>query len=567
MARIYTNTSVVGAGLNGLYEGLKDAEDEKFRNAEQSMKAEQFAAERYLKARRNKAGGYGGLDIDEEKIDRDTPIAEAKYPEYFSKTTQEASPEVFSNETDLRARAMQDLAPQTPPVQAPPPAPAPQPIQPLLKSKESSRQESDMAMAKGDQEVKAKIAEGNKPVSLGKEQYTGTEAGVDKFEQPVNTNVSFDEGMTYAAPKEEVKERFRPSNIAMTNIMAGLGNKEANSDPQIPMTSLPPEVKKLMGIAPEFQGSLRSSIVKELIQAGSKTAAGVAIRPQVQEGIDLVREGKSTPAAVARMIPDLTKAESDKLNQAAYQSTSQTGTNTRAEKIATRQERREINAIKRGTQKDMYSAFKGEIDEIQAARTLRKLAGQKNTAGSEALIATLLLRMSGQASNSISDRDMKSMGGVTGWGNMVEQFAAKAAGEGLTPANKKRALELADVFDKAAKKIIRSKSGFLRRSAISQLESYYDDPAQAESEVDRALDVDALLSGFDDDEKPAASSGGGKSSGLSSEQKNQLKSVATQKLQEVNSSGLGGAEKAKKIEKIMQWYAKEAGQQYTSKVE
>ncbi len=362
MARIYTNTSVVGAGLNGLYEGLKDAEDQKFRNAEQTMKAEQFAAERYLKARRNKAGGYGGLDIDEEKIDRDTPIAEAKYPEYFSKTTQEASPEVFSNETDFRARAMQDLAPQAPPVQTPTPAPAPQPIQPLLKSKESIRQESDMAMAKGDQEVKAKIAEGNKPVSLGKEQYTGTEAGVDKFEQPVNTNVSFDEGMTYAAPKEEVKERFRPSNIAMTNIMAGLGNKEANSDPQIPMTSLPPEVKKIMGIAPEFQGSLRSSIVKELIQAGSKKAALGStkdISPAVLPFADKARSGMP----LGEVIKDAMDAKGSVLNDAEVKLiTGQSNQNSSDKRFGLQQEKAE-------TEKNKLSP-KNE-DRVQAIDALK----------------------------------------------------------------------------------------------------------------------------------------------------------------------------------------------------
>lgn len=561
MARIYTNQSIAGSGLNGLYEGLKDAEDEKFRNAEQAMKAEQFAAERYLKARRNKAGGYGGLDIDEAKIDRDTPIAEAKYPEYFSKVTQAASPEAF-NESELRARAMQDLAPQTPPVSTPAPAPVLKPVQPLLKSKESNRQEADMAMAKGEQETKAKIAEGNKPVSLGKEQYAGTEGGVDKFKQPVNTQVSFDEGMVYAAPKEEVKERFRPSNIAMTNIMAGLGNKEANSDPQVSMASLPPEVKKLMGIDPSFQGSLRSSIVKELIQAGSKNAGTTSIRPQVQEGIDLVRAGKSTPSAVARMIPDLTKAESTLLNQAAGQSVNQSGIDTRAGKLADRQERREKNGIIRGAQKDMYASFKGEVEEIQAAKTLRNLVKQKNTAGSEAMIAIMLNRMSGQAGNSISNRDMEAMAGVTGWGNIVEQFASKVAGEGLTEQNKKRAIELSDMFVKSAKNILKAKSGFVRRSAISQLEPYYDDPIQAQADLDRALDVDSLLSGSTEEKAQATNRGGS----LSSEQITQLKNVATQKMQEINGSSMDAGAKAQKVRTIMQWYAKEAGQPYTSKV-
>jgi len=282
--------------VSGFMEGRKFKQDELYRQATQQLAAQEAALLKmggYMKPSAAQGGYVSGYEENQDNIRRDQGPMESNVPQFFKKVLNPATPPspdpmvaVDKNITVERARKAAeaeaarnasaglqatDRAPQSMDMPSGP--------QPLLKPKD-----------------KTEFVGEPKPIVPGVSI------------QPVKQELNFEDrpvvGPTVAdrelPAQPEVVQDFNPSPMMRAKIQEMMTAQAAkDTDPQVPVNSLPPNLREKLGIPADFQGSIRSSILKEMIQGSyrpqpvSATKPSPDVDPAVYEAADRIKSGEA----------------------------------------------------------------------------------------------------------------------------------------------------------------------------------------------------------------------------------------------------------------------------------
>lgn len=540
MARNWDSASRGGLGslVDSYYSGKKIAQDEQDRArnwGSKRLEMDQEARNKYRTVKYDANGVPLEAVEDLDAIQRDQGPNEALTPHFFRRDpqptlTQDKSQAAPQQETDeqflnrMREKNNAAFGVKTPqqgtqtPQDNGEPAPllrdpkveqaaAQAAVQNQQASRDSDLKEKEIAAKAAKtppvEEVapglKAQIAPGNKIIP-GQTVEEGTVS-------PVRTEVQ-GEGMDVTAappsspapsPREGVEpiERFNPTPEMRRRIMElNTSSVQRDADPMVDISTLPAPIQAALGTT---QGRVRASLLKTFLDKsleGTKAAEEAkskSIDQRAYDLIDTVLKGELTPGAALRNFQAAVGRQANKAEFDAIMGANRTGdVQGRFDKNVENSMKRARSAVIRNVGTNMMTNFKGEIDEIQSALTLKKMLSQKNTAGLEHTLAILMNRMSGQAGNSISNRDLEGAAGVTGWEARMDQAMAKIAGEGLTPQNKAMLNRLADDFLGASDKVLRTKGNFVFRRGIGELVELGVDPDEAQRILSNAVNVNTL---------------------------------------------------------------------------
>ncbi len=517
MARFYTNTSPIGNIADGFAEGQKLYQDERYRQAlkditqaENRRAADQFDIEKggYRKSNFDKAGNYLNRVENAENINRSRPIQKSLDPQSYGREVNPATPdapdpvaqkelEAYLGKTQEEKEAPVEPVSQDAVNQSYAPAPAVE--KPLPERNPQSQGPAPLLRATPGvlQADPGSVELGEEKIVNGKKVIPAKKMALTKEEDVVVDGQQIPQKTIPGTPA--VSEEFNPTPEQMALIDKKIFQPTAkDSDYFVDLgKDLDGATKAQLGLDPNATGRIKFSMLKVLADAGLKQKKleiddlTYSLADQVKKGSSLGSVLRTFKGSVGR---EPNEREFDLLTGQAKAG----DIDDRFNKNAARLEKEKRNVVVRTLQKDIYTAAKDDIGAIAAAGTLKNLVSKKSTAGFEAVITTMLLKMSGQASNSMSDKDAKAFGGLSGWENQVNAFIAKAKGEGLNPEEKKRVYALADVFIQAAKRNFKNKTSYFRRSAISQMEQYVDSSKEAQEIVDRASDPETLVREFEE---------------------------------------------------------------------
>ena len=397
--------------ISGFMEGRKFKQDEAYRKALDMMKAEEFAKKELGGFQKRTVGPEGytsGFEANQPNVDQAIEHSpEAYLNKGMSGTPDRPDPAVAleKNASTERARlaALEaskasgfptdqyetPASPGAPEMPPPPPQPeigASHPLaqalspQPLLKSKESVKQEAAFSNKPGNiSDQTARGAEIRKE-DLGEPQLVGSEGGINRYLQYANkaaVNQGKDAAVDLLEPLPEDKiipgTPPTPPKLPTLEQMAAIdrqrfsGQKDASKD--ISVDTLPIDMRRSIGIPDEYHGTIDRDILKALIEGVTKKKETVdkSLHNAVYEAADSILNGVpvATAARVAMIAKQgpLTTQESDFLKSMVGQGLSK-------EKAAEAAKRAEEAAAFRKAQSDRLSP--NETIKVQDGRDAYK---------------------------------------------------------------------------------------------------------------------------------------------------------------------------------------------------
>ena len=555
MARIYQSKSPLASLVEGYFTGKKYSdergdrdEDVRFRNTEQRRSAEEKGWDSFRKPTLDGEGRFSGYEEDALNKAKATAYARRNLPSLQKKRSPVEA--AMSSRADLSLgepsiglnsaeEAQKNMAARL----APPPAPpTPPPVKPLISSP-ADQKAAEAVITKATETPEApapseagKLAqqtgktvkqEVGEPIRTGAVDAQGRPVAV----QPVNQGVSFGDAQVMGdvppevpgvdpalidsvapdiapEPVQEDPLDLDPYTLkkVIDQVTAPRTSKDGLTAQTVNSASLNPELQKRLGVE-GLAIELPFSFVARGIQgqAGSPKEidpAAYSFARSIQDGsmdvgtaLEQFQQAVGRPANVTevnwmtgRDKESGIDARSDKNREALKE---------RTDKSYSRADRKDINSIIDKAGQRYMSQNKGSVEALSAAKTLDRLLSSGSTSGKEAMIATMLVKMSGQNSQ-ISDRDIQNMGGETGLLERIQRMASKAQNEGLAPGDIKLMQKMAGDFQKSAAKVLEARSGAIRRNAVSQLSTYMD-PDAAMERYDSAINPDEFVGNLDVD--------------------------------------------------------------------
>lgn len=307
MARQYSNVNGLDQAVSGFMDARKQKQDELYRQATQQMAAQEAALLKmggYMKPTAPQDGYSSGFEENQANVGRDQGPMEALAPQFFKKVLNPAKPEQPAEAWDISPSGKRfKIFPDSPQAtQQPEPQRVPQSSPaPLLKNKEAIK--LDPLAAQADKVIyneSDKKFVGQKPD--GTLQYAAPAA---KSEVSGLPGVAL-EGTPGVPAQPEQANNFNPSPMMRAKIQERITSQASkDTDPEIPVNSLPPNLRDKLGIPQDFQGSIRSSILKEMIQGSYKEQPKPAavISPDIVDAIKSIESGDPL-SSVARSLQD-----------------------------------------------------------------------------------------------------------------------------------------------------------------------------------------------------------------------------------------------------------------------
>ena len=287
MARQYSNVNGLDQAVSGFMDARKQKQDELYRQATQQMAAQEAALLKmggYMKPTAPQDGYSSGFEENQVNVGRDQGPMEALAPQFFKKVVNPAQP--------AQAAFVKDVSPSGVPIRTYPDEPQRTPQSgpaPLLKGKEATK--LDPLAAQADKviynEADKKLV-GQKPD--GTLQYA---APAVKTELSGLPGVALEGTPAVPATPEEA-QNFNPSPMMRAKIQDRITSQASkDTDPEIPVNSLPPNLRSQLGIPEDFQGSIRSSILKEMIQGSykAKPKDAESISPDIVNAVQSIEGG------------------------------------------------------------------------------------------------------------------------------------------------------------------------------------------------------------------------------------------------------------------------------------
>jgi hypothetical protein len=619
MARQYNNISGLDAAVSGFMEGRKFNQDEAYRQAIKDMNERQ-AVGRLSEFAYNQGKGQITPELDErgyatgrildnqENIDRDNPILNKIFPEIFKETINKgmaARPDpavaLERNASTERARlqALEDAkrlgmpteqfetpsSPGAPAMPPPPPQPqigASQPLaqalspQPLLKSKESLKQDLQFTGKPGN--VSDQTARGSeiRKEDLREPQLVGSEGGIDRYLQyankaavnqrkdaAVNLLEPFTEDKMLPAVPEEVAN-YNPSAMLRAGLIDRLSSSTAKeSDPIIPYSSLTPSQRSILGIPENIEGGQRASILKEWIQLASKSAgnSGKDINPITIKAVKKIEQGKKTFAEAAQELADEQMFNPTKEQVIVLQAAESRYNQKKAREAS-------FGLAKGKDERDQLKLSPKNEDKINNLETLRN-----NLANAKELVASGKVKPRGALD---AARRFNAYGGLP-----LEIFNKSLEAAGIKPISNDEAQFLKLTENTNLNKLVEvagttftARFGSLIQGIgvdITDPERFAQNVDQMISEIDRSKDAiintsQANKSGKIREEVPP--SGAKKESTkvstptVSKKDAEEAKSNARAAFDALNKSGDAPEVKAQKTIKILKWYKNKTGQYF-----
>lgn len=191
---------------------------------------------------------------------------------------------------------------------------------------------------------------------------------------------------------------------------------------------------------------------------------------------------------------------------------------------------------------------KDVLAEGQFARNAKAMANSGDTRGMVGAIRNMLARASSEK-GPLSVYDVKQFGGEEGWAEQAEQFLARGANEGMTPANVKLVNRLADIYLKAAHEKAKYMAGPILGGLRARTRAYGMDPGEAENLFKE--EVNMQIGGEEEapaSPAPAKATGGDK-----------LKAQYQEAIKKIDASKANASQKRIAKQKALEFYKSKGG--------
>lgn len=271
----------------------------------------------------------------------------------------------------------------------------------------------------------------------------------------------------------------------------------------VSLATLDPALKERLGIDPNTRASIPEDVLVAWLKGefgedaaqikADATAAGNAMDPIVDTMIDAVTNKRMDPGQAISAIRAATGRQPTKREvEAISRAAGQGATQGRFETRNNREDRKIYDSMVKETTRAIQKDFGASIQQLNAARNIKRLVGLGDTEGVRRAVQIMTARAAGEV-GALSNTDVSGASGVENLMGRIEQIAKTIEEGGLTQENKEIFNNLADAFLEGGERSLKAKTAAHRRAFLGRVGEYGLDQQQASQFFDSALSSDALM--------------------------------------------------------------------------